>query len=131
MGFAFLRPRISGTVTRFISATMDMGALFPCTNFGNRLSATLSAKWTAAVLDPFYKYSASDGALRAQSRRASCLGDGLVTFGLGTRAFLEEFLGGDLGLFLLGLVGEHVFAAGLALRLIFATGDVDRDLDPD
>ena len=44
-------------------------------------------------------------------------------------AFFEEFLGGDVGLFGLRLLGQHVFAARLALGFFFRARDVERDAD--
>ena len=47
---------------------------------------------------------------------------------LGAGAFFEQFLGGDHGFLGFGLLGEHVFAARLALGFVFAAGDIDRHL---
>ena len=49
-------------------------------------------------------------------------------FGLGAGAFLEQFLGRDLGFLGVGLLRQHVLAARLALGFVLAAGHVHGDV---
>jgi hypothetical protein len=55
---------------------------------------------------------------------------GLDLLGRGSAVF-EDVFGGFLGLFGVGLFGQHVLATGLALGLVLAAGDVDGDVHLD